>query len=56
MEDNKNIFPPRHRKIKDHIYAFKDALINDFFAYRCKYRNKCNVVIKIDKVNLKIYR
>ena len=54
MEENKNIFPPRHLNLNNRFYTYKDALINDYFTYRCKYRDKCNVVIKINKDNIKI--
>ena len=55
MEANQNIFSPRHLKLNNRIYTYKDVLINDFFTYRCKYRTKCNVVIKINKDNIKKY-
>ena len=38
---------PRHIQIDDYIFTYKDELINNFFCYRCKYRQSCKVLIKV---------
>ena len=55
MYENEKIFPPRHVSINNYIYAYKDALINNVYTYKCKYLSVCNVFIKINKDNLSKY-
>ena len=52
MENKNKIFPPRYLNLSNHIYAYKDALINDVYSYRCKYRSVFNAIIHINKTNL----
>ena len=51
-----NVFkPPRNLEIGGYKYSYKDQLINDYYTYRCTHRNKCKIVIKISKTELKEY-
>ena len=54
MEINPFIIP-KHIKINDYTFSFKDQLANDKFSYRCKYRMKCKLTIKIAKDELQKY-
>ena len=54
MEINQFIIP-KHIKIEDYEFSFKNQLSNDKFSYRCKYRMKCKLTIKIAKEELKKY-
>jgi len=54
MENNK-IAIPKPIEINEYTYCFKDQLANDHFSYRCKFRTKCKITIKISKKELKKY-
>ena len=48
--------PPRSLEINNFIFSFKDSLKNDYYIYRCKYRSKCGVVLKISRTKLIKYK
>ena len=48
--------PPRSLEINNFIYSFKDNLKNEYYTYRCKYRTKCGVVLKISRIELIKYK
>ena len=43
---------PKTITINNYVYTFKSELINNNYSYRCKYRNKCKILIKIGKDQL----
>lgn len=51
MEENSKFIPPRNI-IYNYEYSYKDMLINNYYSYRCKHRNKCKIIIKIEKSEL----
>ena len=55
MSDKTEFIPPRHIKINDYIYIFKDELINNFYSFRCKYRTFCKIILKISREELEKY-
>ena len=52
MEDKSKFVPPRNITLDKLEYSYKDFLINDYYSYRCKYRNACKITIKIVKKEL----
>ena len=46
---------PRHIEINKYIYSFKDELKNNFYSYRCKYRQKCKIIIKVAREEIEKY-
>ena len=46
--ENNNIIP-KSLIVDNYFYTFKDYLNNDFYSYRCKFRGKCKIVIKISR-------
>ena len=52
MEPLEIFQPTISLEINYFIYSFKDSLKNDYYTYRCKYRSKCGVILKISRTEL----
>ena len=55
MSENDDFKVPSHIKISNHIYSFKDELVNQYYSYRCKYISNFKIIIKMSKEELKKY-
>ena len=56
MEPLEIFQPPKTLEINKFIYSFKNSLKNNYYTYRCKYRSKCGVVLKISRTELIKYK
>ena len=52
MSDN---FPPSELIFKSYIYKYKTELASGKISYRCKFRNKCSVIMNVNKEELRKY-
>ena len=51
-EQGINIKIPANIEIEKYVYSFKGQLVNDFFSFRCKYRTRRLLLIKVAKDEL----
>ncbi len=48
-------FPPSELIYKSLIYKYKTELTSCKLSYRCKFRNKCKVIMNVNKDDLRKY-
>ena len=48
-------FPPSELIYKSFIYKYKTELTSCKLSYRCKFRNKCKVIMNVNKDDLRKY-
>ncbi len=46
---------PNKLEIKNYTYSFNDQLKNGYYIYKCKFRDICKIIIRIDIEKIKKY-
>ena len=55
MSESNIINIPNEIKLDKYIYTYKCKLKEDYYSFRCKYRTKCSILIKINLKEIKKY-